>query len=111
MAECVRFTCSGCGFSIESWSDGNPFYIDGSGNKKYAYHPNFDELEKCIANDEPHLCLGCGVEINIDSREKEKHCPKCSSTNVVDSFGLEETKCPNCDSGHFKRDDSFGMIS
>lgn len=55
MAECFRFVCSGCGNSIEAWSDGNPFYIDEVGNKKYAYHPNHDELEKCIANDEPHL--------------------------------------------------------
>ena len=28
MAECLRFVCSGCGTSIEAWSDDNPFYID-----------------------------------------------------------------------------------
>jgi hypothetical protein len=40
MAECIRFVCSGCRHSVDAWSDGNPFYIDESGNKQYAYHPN-----------------------------------------------------------------------
>ena len=42
MAECVQFVCSDCGMSVEAWSDGNPFYIDETGSKKYAYHPNHD---------------------------------------------------------------------
>ena len=91
MAECIRFVCSGCGHSIEAWSDGNPFYIDEAGKKKYAYHPHHDELEKCVANDEL--------------------CPKCGSENVVDTFHLEGAKCPKCKAGHFVRDDDFGCIS
>lgn len=111
MAECVRFVCSGCGHPIEAWSDGNPFYIDEAGNKKFAYHPNHDELEKCIANDEPHLCLICGNEVNIDSRLEAKTCPECGSTSVVDTFGLEDVKCPKCHEGHFIRDNDFYCIS
>ena len=40
MAECRRFVCSGCGRKIDAWSDGNPFYIDETGKKQYAYHPD-----------------------------------------------------------------------
>lgn len=111
MAECVRFFCSGCGQSIEAWSDGNPFYIDETGGKKYAYHPNHDELAKCIANDVPHICLDCGTESKIDSRLDIKNCPKCSSEKVVDSFCLEGVRCPNCKDGHFVQDDKFHCIS
>ena len=111
MAECFRFVCSGCGASIEAWSDGNPFYIDQGGNKKYAYHPNHEELEKCIANDEPHPCLNCGGEVKIDSRLKAKNCPECGSTSVVDTFCLESVKCPRCGDGQFVRDDKFYCIS
>ena len=111
MAECFRFVCSGCGASIEAWSDGNPFYIDKGGNKKYAYHPNHEELEKCIAIDEPHPCLNCGGEVKIDSRLKAKNCPECGSTSVVDTFCLESVKCPRCGDGQFVRDDKFYCIS
>ena len=111
MAECVRFVCSGCGQSIEAWSDGNPFYIDETGDKKYAYHPNHNELAKCIANDSPHLCLKCGIESKIDSRLDPKVCPKCNSANVVHTFRLEGRKCPKCKDGHFVSDKTFHCIS
>lgn len=111
MAECLRFVCTGCGHSIEAWSDGNPFYLDGAGNKVYAYHPNHDELEKCIANDVPHLCLQCGAESNIDSRLDPQVCPKCGSGDVVHTFALESVKCPKCNGGHFAIDEDFHCIS
>ena len=111
MSECVRFVCSGCGTSIEAWSDGNPFYIDETGNKKYAYHPNHDELEKCIANDEPHLCLNCGNEVKIDSRLEPQKCPECGSASVIGTFCLEGVKCPKCDDGQFVVDNDFYCIS
>lgn len=111
MAECFRFVCSGCGKAIEAWSDGNPFYIDKKGKKKYAYHPNHAELEKCIANDSPNLCLKCGNGVKIDSRGKAKKCTDCGSTNVIDTFCLDGVKCPKCDDGHFVRDNDFYCIS
>jgi hypothetical protein len=101
MAECIRFVCSGCGQSIKAWSDGNPFYIDDTGEKKYAYHPNHEELEKCIANDVPHLCLKCGTVSKIDSRLDLQVCPNCHSESVRDLFNLEGVKCPKCKDGHF----------
>jgi DNA-directed RNA polymerase subunit RPC12/RpoP len=111
MAECIRFVCSGCRHSVDAWSDGNPFYIDESGNKQYAYHPNHAELEKCIANDVPHFCLQCGTESKIDSRLDSKVCPECRSENIVDTFNLEGVRCPKCQHGHFGRDKDFFCIS
>ena len=111
MAECIRFVCYGCGQCIEAWSDGNPFYIDENGNKKYAYHPNHDELALCIANDEPHFCLICGAESKIDSRLDSQVCPKCGSEKVVDTFRLGGVKCPKCKDGRFARDEDFHCIS
>jgi hypothetical protein len=111
MAECRRFVCSGCGEAIEAWSDGNPFYVDETGNKKYAYHPNHVELEKCIANDVPHLCLQCGAESKIDSRLGSKACSECRSEKLIRTFLLEGVKCPTCDSGHFVSDNDFQRIS
>ena len=111
MAEGIRFVCSGCGQSIEAWSDGNPFYIDESGKKKYAYHPNHDELARCIANDVPHFCLQCGTESKIDSRLDVQVCRECGSDRVVETFGLEGVKCPKCKKGHFARDKDFYCIS
>jgi len=111
MAEGIRFVCSSCKKSIEAWSDGHPFYIDETGKKKYAYHPDHEELEKCIANDSPHLCLNCAKEVNIDSRLDSEACPKCGSPNVVDTFWLEGVNCPKCNDGYFVRDNSFHAIS
>lgn len=111
MAWAQRFVCSGCGHSIEAWSDGNPFYLDETGEKKYAYHPDHDELAKCIANDKPHLCLKCGEESKIDSRLDPLVCPQCSSKKVVDTFCLEGVKCPKCKAGRFVSDKDFHCIS
>jgi hypothetical protein len=38
-----------------------PYDIDEVGANVYAYHPDHDELEKCIGNDEPHVCLSCAA--------------------------------------------------
>lgn len=111
MAEGIRFVCSDCRYSIEAWSDGNPFYIDETGNKQYAHHPDHDELSKCIANDVPHLCLACGNEVKIDSRLGHESCPDCGSTNVIDTFHLQGVKCPKCDGGHFDQDKDYCAIS
>lgn len=111
MAECFRFICPGCGKSVEAWSDGNPFYLDEAGKKQYAYHPHHDELAKCIANDEPHLCLNCGSEVTIDSRQESKTCPECGSVNVVETVSLEGVKCPQCKDQNFIQDDDFHCIS
>jgi hypothetical protein len=40
MAMCVRFICQHCAKSVDSWDEGNPYYFDDTGTKRYAYHPD-----------------------------------------------------------------------
>jgi hypothetical protein len=68
MTQAQRFVCDRCGHAVEAWSDGNPYYNDEAGDKQYDYHPNRERLARCIGNDSPHLCLGCGTEFKVDSR-------------------------------------------
>ena len=111
MAEGVRFVCSGCQRAIETWSDGNPYYFDESGAKRYAYHPDHERLARCVDNDSPRLCLDCGEEFMIDSRASVEGCPKCKSPRFVDTFGLAGQPCPYCKAGEFSVDPDFFCIS
>ena len=111
MAEGLRFVCSGCGKAIEAWSDGNPYYLDEAGAKRYAYHPDHENLDRCIGNDSPHLCLGCGEEFMVDSRAPAEACPGCGSKRFVDTFRLAGRPCPFCKAGRFSVDPGFRPIS
>ncbi|MBT8395525.1 MAG: hypothetical protein KJN92_01105, partial [Gemmatimonadetes bacterium] len=111
MAEGVRFVCSDCKRTIEAWSDGNPYYFDESGQKKYAYHPDHRNLARCIGNDTPHLCLGCAEGFMVDSRAPVEGCPKCGLTRFVGTFELGGHQCPFCDAGEFYLDPDFHAIS
>ena len=111
MAIALRFVCDGCGRKIEAWSDGNPYYIDDTGSKQYAYHPDHERLDRGIGNDSPHLCLSCGEEFNVDSRAPIEECPQCGSKSFTDTFRLDGERCPYCGTGHFAVDPDFGCIS
>ncbi len=111
MAECRRFKCGGCGKTIEAWSDGNPYYLDPSMGKQYAYHPDHERLSLCIGNDSPHFCLACGNEFLVDSRAPIEHCPKCYSLDIADTFQLAGRPCPDCPTGYFAVDTDFVCIS
>lgn len=111
MAEGVRFACSACGKAVEAWSDGNPYYLDASGAKVYAYHPDHEALARCVGNDTPHLCLACGVEGTVDSRAPRSACAACGREELVATFELEDQRCPSCPSGRFVRDPDFFAIS
>lgn len=111
MAEAIQYDCDKCGFSISAWSDGNPYYIDVRGVKQYAYHPDHEKLALCIGIDTEHLCLSCGKEFRIDSREPIDMCPKCGSRDIFPSFQIEGKSCPYCKVGKFKRDPDFYCIS
>lgn len=110
MAACRRFVCNCCSKAIESWDEGNPYFIDKKGKKQYAYHPS-SLRNQCIANDSPHLCLACGREFKVDSRAPIDHCPQCKSTEIVDTFGLSGQTCPFCKKGEFAVDPDFFCIS
>jgi predicted RNA-binding Zn-ribbon protein involved in translation (DUF1610 family) len=111
MAEAYQFTCTSCSHSLGAWSDGNPYYIDSSGKKEYAYHPDHDGLARCIGNDDPNLCLGCGAEVMVDSRSPIGRCPQCDAARLVPTWSLEGKRCPFCRSGDFRRDADFFVIS
>jgi len=111
MAEGLRFVCSGCDHAIEVWSDGNPYYIDESGDKKYAYHPDHENLARCVGNDTPHLCLSCGEACKVDSRTPIRACPSCASDGLQPQFSLEGCRCPYCKQGSFEIDRGFYVIS
>jgi DNA-directed RNA polymerase subunit RPC12/RpoP len=111
MAEGVRYICGGCGKTIEAWSDGNPYYLDDAGRKQYAYHPDHERLAQCIGSDAPHLCLGCGEELMVDSRSPATRCPRCAATEIADTYRLGGARCPFCKAGAFKVDPLFHPIS
>jgi DNA-directed RNA polymerase subunit RPC12/RpoP len=111
MAEGIRYFCDNCNRNIETWSDGNPYYIDEGGKKKYAYHPDHDSLDKCIGNDSPYICLSCGEAFKVDSRTPITECPKCRVSNISAAFELSGLRCPYCKKGVFKRDPKFCLIS
>ena len=111
MAEGIRYVCGACHRASEAWSDGNPYYIDETGRKQYAYHPDHERLARCIGNDTPHLCLACGEEFNVDSRAPTAECPKCTSDDIADTFRLSGRRCPYCKAGVFTVDPDFHCIS
>ena len=111
MAEAVRYICGGCGRAIEAWSDGNPYYIDAAGKKQYAYHPDHDRLARCVGNDSPYLCLTCGNELMVDSREPTTACPRCGAGEIADTYQLSGKQCPYCKTGVFASDPDFHRIS
>ncbi len=111
MAEARRFVCGGCGHAVEAWSDGNPYYFDDAGAKRYAYHPDHDGLARCIGNDSPALCLGCGAECLVDSQAPTTACPTCNASELVSTFELDGKTCPFCKTGKFSVDPEFFCIS
>lgn len=107
MAEGREYFCSRCRRKILAWDEGNPYYVDASGKKRYAYHPN-PERELCTGNDSDYLCLECGRKFKADSELPDVKCPKCNSSSVTDTWQLEDKPCPYCCKGKFKADtDSF----
>ena len=93
MAQCIRFACENCSNAVEAWDDGNPYYFDRRGNKKYAYHPD-PKRERCVGNDSPRLCLECGVQTMVDSKTPVAHCATCSSDKIVDLLNWRDVAAP-----------------
>ena len=72
MAEGVRFTCPVCGEAMESWSDGNAYYLDAS---------------------------GCSVEEVVSSRVPRSACGACRKEELVAMLELEEQRFPRARGG------------
>ncbi len=110
MAQALQFICDTCGKAVEAWDEGNPYYLNEAGKKRYAYHPDKDR-ERCTGNDWPHLCLSCGEEFMVDSESPIVGCPHCSSALISDTYDLDGKQCPYCKRGSFKRNSDFFCIS
>jgi predicted RNA-binding Zn-ribbon protein involved in translation (DUF1610 family) len=110
MAQGVTFSCNRCGHSIEAWNDGNPYYVDERGKKRYAYHPS-SERDLCVGNDSPHICLSCGRKFMVDSRKPISACPSCKEADIVDTYNLNGRKCPYCKNGNFPESPMMTGIS
>jgi DNA-directed RNA polymerase subunit RPC12/RpoP len=111
VAECRFFACTSCRFTVEAWSDGNPYYRDEAGRKRYAYHPDHENLARCIGNDEPHLCTACGRKVKVDSLKPRTRCPGCKAEALVAVWDLEGVACPKCRVGTLHVDPERMAIS
>ena len=111
MAEGRLLTCGHCAFEVMAWSDANPYYFDSHGRKRYAHHPDHENLARCIGLDVPHPCIACGEEIQIDAAVGLPVCPMCKSDLLVAVWELEGRQCPKCKSGRFVNDPSGGAAS
>lgn len=109
MAECRRFECSSCGHSVEAWSDGNLYVLEG-GVKRYVYHPDHEALARAVGNDSPAMCVTCGRQTVQDSAGAHP-CTKCRGTEFVDLFDLDGRPCPRCTTGTYRQDPAFFLIS
>lgn len=111
MASAILHICNNCEYAIEAWSDGNPYYIDDAGKKKYAYHPDHENLARCIGNDDPHICLSCGHGFMVDSRAPVSECPTCRDADIVSTYQLGGRRCPNCKTGSLPDNPGISAIS
>ena len=111
MAEAKRYVCEHCGHTIVAWSDGNPYYIDETGAKQYAYHPDHERLARCTGNDSPHLCLSCTAEFMVDSQAPAAACVECGAHDIADTYQLGGRRCPYCKKGEFRADPDFLCVS
>jgi len=88
-----------------------PYYVDENGQKQYAYHPDHENLARCIGNDSPYLCLNCGDEFKVDSRAPISDCPKCGEKDIISTYELDGKPCPYCNKGVFQVGRNFRKVS
>jgi hypothetical protein len=110
MAQCIRFACENCGSAVDAWDDGNLYYFDRRGKKKYAHHPD-PKRERCVGNGSPRLCLECGAQTMVDSRAQVAPCATCRSDQIVGLFELAGRRSPACKPGVFTQDPNFFCVS
>ncbi len=92
MAGCYTFSCDHCGFSVDSWEDGNRYLEWPIGTRNYLCHPSdIDETERLMreiyghsptpdeymtafrrygGNETEFLCCGCLAISRIDEKRE-----------------------------------------
>ena len=111
MARGTPFKCTECAKGIVAWSDDNHYYYDDDGHKKYAWHPNYKGLAKCVGVDTSEICMDCGNEFKSDVKDPAKCCPACSSSNFTSPSCVGGEPCPYCKEGVFELDTTRFIIS
>ncbi len=123
MAAQITFTCTSCGFSVESWDDGNPYIEGPDGKRHHFYHPCEDQqirkiVSKIIAhspdeneieemlrlhagNESDYICLECLKFCKRDGLKDELRCSSCRSASIVNPSALGGQACPSCHKGAF----------
>lgn len=109
MAEGRTFVCTNCSHSLQAWDEGDPYYVDKRGKRRYVYHPS-PERDRATGVEWPALCLGCGLEITQDSAAAVEQCARCASQEIVDVWAVDGRVCPYCRAGTFAVEpDSFAI--
>jgi hypothetical protein len=123
MAGCYTFSCDHCGFSVDSWEDGNRYLEWPIGTRNYLYHPSdIDETERLMreicghsptpdeyvrafrrygGNETEFLCYDCLTISRIDVEIDLRICASCKSSALRAASRLAQTECPKCREGHF----------
>ena len=104
MASQLIFSCP-CGFSLDAWSDGNPYIIElekiqfgsatSSNRKEYVYHPD-SKVNEALGNDVPSICLAYCHLFESDTLDPRTCCMKCKSEKIIPCFDLAGKVCPKC---------------
>jgi len=129
MASSLIFVCDACGFSVEAWSDGNPYVEYPPGKRNYYYHPtSWSEVVSRVIGERPtaeafeaftrghkgnapdHICLDCGHKAKLDEARDKMECPNCKSAHMRDTYTLAGSACPQCKKGSFS-EGRFGAVS
>lgn len=124
MAICTVFTCTHCGFQIESWSDGLPYLRGTDGTRHYYCHPGEqgvwrerfeaehrrpagtpEELlafvEATMGCELSYLCRHCGRQTRRDPERDSLRCTGCGRKDLHPLHELEGQTCPKCGQGTF----------
>lgn len=110
MAQGIVFVCSTCAHEVEAWDEGEPYYFDAQGEKRYAFHPD-PERALCTGLEISGLCLRCGAEVLSDEAAPPAPCPQCGQGEVVDACALDGRTCPFCKAGTFHADPDALRVS
>lgn len=119
MAECLKYTCDSCGFSLEAWDEGNPYIEYPAGNRQHFYHPEEDYeirriaesilsreptsedceriLREYAGNEPDHICYDCQTVFRLDPDKDALVCKQCGSGRNEKIYGISGKKCVKCD--------------
>jgi DNA-directed RNA polymerase subunit RPC12/RpoP len=125
MAARMEFTCSNCGFKVESWGDGNPYIQDPQGKRHFFYHPCEEEqwrkivgdivghapsqeeidehLQKHSGNEGVFICRKCLETTRLDEDKDTMVCGRCGAKRLLNQGRVAGKVCFSCKKGKFSK--------